>query len=79
MSTTTAPQWPKPAGGGVNTAYILTINDSYVLHGTTDEGGSVVFTEYRDVEICLERLLRQEGLGGDRIALLHGGMSAEER
>jgi hypothetical protein len=38
-----------------------------------------VFTEYRDAEMCLERLQRQEGLGGDRIALLHGGMSADER
>ncbi|MEU8524541.1 DISARM system SNF2-like helicase DrmD [Streptomyces sp. NPDC048629] len=39
----------------------------------------VVFTEYRDTQIWLQNLLRDHGLGGDRVALLHGGMDAEER
>ncbi|MET9674723.1 DISARM system SNF2-like helicase DrmD [Streptomyces sp. NPDC006482] len=39
----------------------------------------VVFTEYRDTQIWLQNLLRDHGLGGDRVALLHGGMNAEER
>ncbi|MEU7889490.1 DISARM system SNF2-like helicase DrmD [Microbispora bryophytorum] len=39
----------------------------------------VVFTEYRDTQTWLADLLNQEGLGGDRLALLHGGMSADER
>lgn len=39
----------------------------------------VVFTEYRDTQVWLANLLRQEGLGGERLALLHGGMSTEER
>lgn len=37
----------------------------------------VVFTEYRDTQTWLAELLHQEGL--DRVELLHGGMSAEER
>ncbi|MFI5802211.1 DISARM system SNF2-like helicase DrmD [Streptomyces sp. NPDC051561] len=39
----------------------------------------VVFTEYRDTQIWLQSLLRDQGLGGDRVALLHGGMDAEDR
>ncbi|MET8154856.1 DISARM system SNF2-like helicase DrmD [Sphaerisporangium sp. NPDC005289] len=40
----------------------------------------VVFTEYRDTQRWLVELLRQEGLAGDdRLEILHGGLSAEER
>ncbi|WP_433497307.1 DISARM system SNF2-like helicase DrmD [Sphaerimonospora sp. CA-214678] len=39
----------------------------------------VVFTEYRATQKWLVELLRQEDLGGDRLAVLHGGMSAIER
>ncbi|GLY21622.1 DISARM system SNF2-like helicase DrmD [Micromonospora sp. NBRC 101691] len=39
----------------------------------------VVFTEYRDTQTWLADLLRQEGLGGDGLALLHGGTPGDER
>ena len=39
----------------------------------------VVFTEYRDTQTWLADLLRQEGLGGNGLALLHGGTPPEER
>jgi superfamily II DNA or RNA helicase len=39
----------------------------------------VVFTEYRDTQMWLADLLRQEGLAGDRLALLHGGTPTDER
>ena len=39
----------------------------------------VVFTEYRDTQRWLEQLLTQVGLGGHRLALLHGGINTEER
>lgn len=39
----------------------------------------VVFTEYRDTQLWLANLLRQEGLAGDRLAVLHGGMSTDDR
>jgi superfamily II DNA or RNA helicase len=39
----------------------------------------VVFTEYRDTQQWLEGLLRQHGLGEERLALLYGGMAADER
>ncbi|RSM46225.1 helicase [Actinoplanes sp. ATCC 53533] len=39
----------------------------------------VVFTEYRDTQIWLDNLLRQEGLGTPRVALLHGGTPPDDR
>ncbi len=39
----------------------------------------VVFTEYRDTQTWLAALLRQEGVDAPRVALLHGGVPAEER
>ncbi|MFI7492687.1 DISARM system SNF2-like helicase DrmD [Micromonospora echinaurantiaca] len=39
----------------------------------------VVFTEYRDTQLWLADLLRQEGLGGEGLELLHGGTPADER
>jgi Helicase conserved C-terminal domain len=39
----------------------------------------IVFTEYRDTQTWLEQLLSARGLGGDRLALLYGGMDADAR
>jgi superfamily II DNA or RNA helicase len=39
----------------------------------------VVFTEYRDTQIWLKELLAQEGLSGERVQLLYGGMDAWHR
>jgi superfamily II DNA or RNA helicase len=39
----------------------------------------VVFTEYRDTQRWLAGLLRQQGLGGDRLAELNGGLASDER
>ncbi|HEY0150554.1 MAG TPA: DISARM system SNF2-like helicase DrmD [Longimicrobium sp.] len=42
----------------------------------------ILFTEFRDTQIYLANLLHQHGLagsGGDRLALIYGGMDGEER
>lgn len=39
----------------------------------------IVFTEYRDTQKWLFGLLTREGFGGDRIAMLYGGMRPDER
>ena len=39
----------------------------------------IVFTEYRDTQRYLVELLEAHGLGGDRLALLHGGMDEVAR
>ncbi|MFD8411421.1 DISARM system SNF2-like helicase DrmD [Streptomyces sp. NPDC059650] len=58
---------------------------TYLKANCLAEGGHwlnervVVFTEYRDTQIWLQNLLRDHGLGGHRVALLHGGLNAEDR
>ncbi|GLZ14516.1 helicase SNF2 family protein [Actinomadura sp. NBRC 104425] len=47
--------------------------------GTWTDERVVIFTEYRDTQRWLAELLRQEGLAGDRLAQIYGGMSADER
>lgn len=39
----------------------------------------IIFTEYRDTQNSLFGLLTREGFGGDRIAMLYGGMRPEDR
>ena len=39
----------------------------------------VVFTEYRDTQIWLKDLLAQEGMAGDQVQLLFGGMEQRRR
>jgi SNF2 family DNA or RNA helicase len=39
----------------------------------------IIFTEYRDTQKWLFGLLTREGFGGDRIAMLYGGMRPDER
>jgi superfamily II DNA or RNA helicase len=39
----------------------------------------VVFTEYRDTQLWLSELLRQEGLAGQGLAQLHGGTPTDDR
>ncbi|MFI0355138.1 DISARM system SNF2-like helicase DrmD [Actinomadura sp. 9N407] len=39
----------------------------------------IVFTEYRDTKDWLRELLRAQGLGGDRVAELDGGVNAQDR
>jgi hypothetical protein len=39
----------------------------------------VVFTEYRDTQIWLKELLASEGLSGERVRLLYGGMDTRQR
>ncbi len=54
---------PRTPGGG------RTWNDERVI----------VFTEYRDTQRWLFQILTERGLGGDRLALLYGGMDEDER
>jgi superfamily II DNA or RNA helicase len=39
----------------------------------------ILFTEYRDTQSWLQRLLAAHGFGGDRLMLLNGGMLPDER
>jgi superfamily II DNA or RNA helicase len=47
--------------------------------GVWNDERVIVFTEYRDTQNWLQQLLAQQGFGGDRIALLYGGMDTDKR
>ena len=39
----------------------------------------ILFTEYRTTHQCLHEILASRGYGGDRLGVIHGGMTNEER
>lgn len=39
----------------------------------------ILFTEYRTTQQWLEKILTEKGFGGDRLAIINGGMDQEER
>jgi superfamily II DNA or RNA helicase len=39
----------------------------------------ILFTEYRTTQQWLQEILTQQGFGGDRLEIIHGGMDQEER
>jgi superfamily II DNA or RNA helicase len=47
--------------------------------GRWNEDRVIIFTEYRDTQNWLMGLLTAAGLGGDRVALLYGGMDTDDR
>lgn len=47
--------------------------------GTWNDERVIVFTEYRDTQRWLAERLVAHGFGGDRLALLHGGLDTDER
>ncbi|MEQ4303888.1 DISARM system SNF2-like helicase DrmD [Plantactinospora sp. B6F1] len=57
--------------------YLVAICKPDERHWTNER--VVVFTEYRDTQLWLANLLRQRGLGGDGLELLHGATPQDER
>jgi superfamily II DNA or RNA helicase len=39
----------------------------------------ILFTEYRTTQQWMQKILTEQGYGGDRLAIIHGGMDQEER
>ena len=58
-------------------AYLIGVCRPDGKHWTNER--VVVFTEYRDTQIWLKELLGQEGLSGERVKLLYGGMDTRQR
>jgi superfamily II DNA or RNA helicase len=47
--------------------------------GVWNDRRVILFTEYRTTQQWLQQILSSHGFGGDRLALIHGGMDREER
>jgi len=48
-------------------------------NGEWNDRRVILFTEYRTTHEWMHRILASHGFGGERLALLHGGLSQEER
>ena len=48
-------------------------------NGEWNDRRVILFTEYRSTHEWMHRILASHGFGGERLALLHGGLSQEER
>lgn len=48
-------------------------------NGSWNDRRIILFTEYRTTQQWLQQILASHGFGGDRLALIHGGMDQEDR
>lgn len=59
---------------------ILAWLERYVRpNGDWSDERVILFTEYRTTQQWLQRILASQGYGGDRLAIIHGGMEHDER
>jgi superfamily II DNA or RNA helicase len=74
--------WADTAAGRADakTRRLLDRVDSWLRpDGVWNDERLIIFTEYRDTQNWLDRLLRDRGVPGERLALLYGGMDTESR
>ena len=55
------------------------LNENIRPQGNWNSDRVIIFTEYRDTQKWLFGLITREGFGGDRIAMLFGGMRPDDR
>jgi len=55
------------------------IEENLKTDGEWNDRRVILFTEYRTTHQWLYEILASQGYGGDRLAILHGGMDQEER
>jgi superfamily II DNA or RNA helicase len=48
-------------------------------HGAWENARVILFTEYRTTQVWLQEILASHGFGGERLALIFGGMDPEDR
>ena len=48
-------------------------------HGEWNDHRVILFTEYRTTQQWMHEILASHGFGGERLAILHGGLSQDER
>lgn len=75
-------QWADRAAGGPDAkANVLFehIDEWLRPDGKWNDERLIIFTEYRATQSWLQRLLDARGIGGERVALMFGGMDDEDR
>lgn len=74
--------WAREASHGADSkasAIIDWIQDTLMTDGEWNDERVILFTEYRATQAWLQEILANRGLGGDRLAMIHGGMPQDER
>ncbi len=75
-------EWADTAAGApdAKTLKLFEEMDTWLRpEGKWNDERLIIFTEYRDTQAWLQRLLDARGIGGERVALLYGGMDPEDR
>lgn len=60
-------------------ALIHWLKENLQPNGEWSNARVILFTEYRTTQVWLHEILASHGLGGERLALLYGGMDPKER
>ena len=55
------------------------IENNLKTKGDWNQCRVILFTEYRTTQQWLQKILTEQGYGGDRLEIIHGGMDQEER
>ena len=55
------------------------LNDTLKTEGAWNDQRVIIFTEYRTTQSWAQEILASSGFGGERLAIIHGGMAQEER
>lgn len=74
--------WAQPASRRPDskaTALIEWLEDHLRQDGDWGSTRVILFTEYRTTQAWLQEILASHGLGGERLALIYGGMDPKER
>ena len=55
------------------------LNDTLKPEGAWNDQRVIIFTEYRTTQSWAQEILASSGFGGERLSIIHGGMTQEER
>ncbi len=61
------------------TAVCARIEQNLKTNGEWNHRRVILFTEYRTTQQWMQKILTEQKYGGDRLAIIHGGMDQEER
>jgi ERCC4-related helicase len=75
-------KWAREASRGAGSKALAIINwirDTLMTDGVWNEERVILFTEYRATQVWLQEILASRDMGGDRLAMIHGGMPQDDR
>lgn len=74
--------WAEDAANGIDAkanAVMKWLDDNLKSGGAWTDERVILFTEYRTTQSWLQEILATAGYGGDRLAIIHGGLNQDDR